>query len=75
APQIRELRRPTEPPVPFGLVQALGIVGALVLTAIGQGAEILDGAATGETWLKAGANLIVSLAVANLAVLLARVGR
>ena len=64
-----------EVPLPLGLVQAIAIVGAVVITAIGQGEEILDGTATAETWIKAGLNLIVSLAVANLVVLLARVGR
>jgi DNA-binding NarL/FixJ family response regulator len=62
-------------PVPLGLVQVVAIVGAAVITAIGQGEEILDGTTTADTWIKAGINLIVSLAIANLAVLLARVSR
>jgi DNA-binding NarL/FixJ family response regulator len=67
----------TSPPVdtqaPFGWVQAIGLVGGIVLTAIGQGPEILDGVADSGTWLNAALNLIVALAVANLAVLAARV--
>jgi DNA-binding NarL/FixJ family response regulator len=73
-PRIGELPRPAEAPIPFGLVQAIAIAGALVITAIGQGQEIIDGATTADTWVKAVANLIVCLAVANLAVLL-RVSR
>lgn len=75
AARTGEVPAPPAAQIPFGLVQAVAIVGAIVITAIGQGQEILDGEATGETWLKAGLNLAVSLAVANLAVLLARVGR
>lgn len=70
-----DLPAPARAPVPLGLVQAVAIVGAIVITAIGQGEEILDGTTTADTWIKAGMNLIVSLAVANLAVLLARVSR
>jgi DNA-binding NarL/FixJ family response regulator len=56
----------------FVWVQAIGLVGGILLTAIGQGPEILDGAATSDTWVKAGLNLVVALGIANLAVLLVR---
>ena len=67
-----ELPRPADAPVPFGLVQAIGLLGGILVTAIGQGPEILDGTATSDTWIKVALNLVVALGIANLAVLLAR---
>ncbi len=63
---------PAEGEVPVGWVQAIGLAGAIALTAIGQGSEILEGVATSDTWVKAGLNVIVAMAIANLAVLVVR---
>jgi DNA-binding NarL/FixJ family response regulator len=70
----REPSRPADASVPVGIVQAVGVVGGIVVTAIGQGQEILDGAATSDTWVKAFANVVIALLIANLAVLIARFG-
>lgn len=67
-----ESPRPAEGEVPVGWVQAIGVAGAIVITAIGQGSEIVDGVATSDTWVKVALNLIASLGIANLAVLLVR---
>jgi DNA-binding NarL/FixJ family response regulator len=70
----REPSQRADAPVPVGLVQAVGLVGGIVITAIGQGEVILDGVATSDTWLKAVANVVIALVVANLALLIARFG-
>lgn len=69
---VRTSPEPADAQTPFWWVQAIGLVGGIVVTAIGQGPEILDGVADSDTWLNVGLNLIVALAVANLALLAVR---
>jgi DNA-binding NarL/FixJ family response regulator len=64
--------QPADTRMTLGWVQAIGLVGGILVTAIGQGPEILDGMATSDTWVKAALNLAVALGIANLAVLLVR---
>jgi DNA-binding NarL/FixJ family response regulator len=65
-------RRPTSETV--ALVIAIAVVTGLVLTAISQGQQIIDGTTTSDTWIKAGLNFVVALAAVGLAVLVGRFG-
>jgi Response regulator receiver domain len=51
---------------------AIALVGGALLTGIGQGQEILDGATSADTWVEAGLNFVVALAIAGLVRLVAR---
>ncbi len=68
----QELSPPADAPLPLGWLMAIGFLGGLLVTVIGQGAEILEGSATSDTWVKAGLNLVIALGVANLAGLVVR---
>jgi DNA-binding NarL/FixJ family response regulator len=63
---------PADAPLPLGWVLAIGVLGGVLVTAIGQGAEILDGSASTDTWVKAGLNLVIAVGIANLAGLVVR---
>lgn len=58
----------------IALVIAIAVVAGLVLTAIGQGQDILNGNTTSDTWIKAGLNFVVSLAAVSAAMLVGRFG-
>jgi DNA-binding NarL/FixJ family response regulator len=64
--------RPVDAPLPLGWVMAIGLLGGVLVTVIGQGAEILEGSATSDTWVKAGLNLVIAVGIANLAALVVR---
>jgi DNA-binding NarL/FixJ family response regulator len=61
-------------PPAFAWTVAIALVGGALLTGIGQGQEILDGAASADTWVEAGLNFVVAFAIAGLVRLVARAG-
>jgi DNA-binding NarL/FixJ family response regulator len=71
-PVEHEPARPADAPLPLGWLMAIGLLGGLLVTAIGQGSEILDGAATSDTWVKAALNVVIAVGIANLAGLVIR---
>jgi DNA-binding NarL/FixJ family response regulator len=68
----QEPPRAADAPLPLGWVLAIGLVGGVLVTLIGQGSEILEGAATTDTWVKAGLNVVIAVGIANLAALIVR---
>jgi DNA-binding NarL/FixJ family response regulator len=68
----REPPRPADAPLPLGWVFAIGLLGGVLVTVIGQGSEILDGAATSDTWVKVALNVVIAVGIANLAALIVR---
>jgi DNA-binding NarL/FixJ family response regulator len=67
-----EVARPADAPLPLGWLMAIGLLGGVLVTVIGQGAEILDGTATGDTWVKVALNMVIAFGIANLAGLVVR---
>jgi DNA-binding NarL/FixJ family response regulator len=67
-----EPARPADAPLPLGWLMAIGLLGGVLVTVIGQGAEILDGTATSDTWVKAALNMVIAFGIANLAGLVVR---
>jgi DNA-binding NarL/FixJ family response regulator len=67
-----QVPRPADAPLPLGWLMALGLLGGVLVTAIGQGSEILEGAATGDTWVKVALNVVIAVGIANLAGLVIR---
>jgi DNA-binding NarL/FixJ family response regulator len=63
---------PVDAPLPLGWLMLIGLLGGVLVTVIGQGAEILDGSATTDTWVKAGLNVVIAVGIANLAGLVVR---
>jgi DNA-binding NarL/FixJ family response regulator len=68
----QELARPADAPLPLGWLMAIGLLGGVLVTVLGQGSEILEGTATSDTWVKAGLNLVIAIGIANLAGLIVR---
>jgi DNA-binding NarL/FixJ family response regulator len=67
-----QVPRPADAPLPLGWLMALGLLGGVLVTAIGQGSEILEGAATSDTWVKVALNVVIAVGIANLAGLVIR---
>jgi DNA-binding NarL/FixJ family response regulator len=64
--------RPADAPLPLGWLMAIGLLGGVLVTTIGQGSEILEGTATSDAWVKAALNLVIAIGIANLAGLVVR---
>jgi DNA-binding NarL/FixJ family response regulator len=65
-------RRPTSELVALAIL--IGVVAGLVLTAVGQGQDILNGTTNSDTWVKVVVNFVVSLGAVAAALLVGRFG-